>query len=100
MKVSIEDTVVEIDDEIVDIVQALNAGGLSTRGSCSGHGQARGFVLLADERTLIVLPAPTASTWAQRELEFNEKIKLPVPPKEHDCSYCYPLENQPEVNDD
>lgn len=42
------------DPEIVDLVTALNAGGLATVASCSGHGFRPGFIALADGRWLFV----------------------------------------------
>ncbi|MBW2672348.1 MAG: hypothetical protein JRD89_02880 [Deltaproteobacteria bacterium] len=69
----------EIDMEIRDLVNALNLGGVPTWGSCSGHGTQRGFILLKDGRTLIILPAVDDSyTWVERELEFNAKTSLPA----------------------
>lgn len=69
----------DIDYEIRDIVNALNIGGLPTYGSCSGHGKERGFILLKDGRTLIILPASTPETQISRELEFNQKIQERCP---------------------
>lgn len=42
------------DPEIADIVSALNAGGVPTVASCSGHGERNGIVSLADGRELII----------------------------------------------
>ena len=67
----------DIDIGIRDLVNALNIGGIVTRGSCSGHDRERGFILLEDGRTLIILPSENESyTWIKRELEFNQKIKV------------------------
>lgn len=53
------------DPEIADIVQALNAGGVPTVASCSGHGNRPGNVALTDGRELII-----AANWAEaREVE-------------------------------
>lgn len=53
------------DPEIADVVQALNAGSVSTVASCSGHGVRPGNVALADGRELIV-----AADWNEaREVE-------------------------------
>lgn len=53
------------DRAIADIVQALNAGGVPTVASCSGHGVRPGNVALADGRELIV-----AADWHEaREVE-------------------------------
>jgi hypothetical protein len=66
----------EIDIEILDLVNALNLGGIPTAGSCSGHGKEHGYILLGDERTLIILPAPMDKDYITRELQFNQSIKL------------------------
>lgn len=42
------------DPEIADIVQALNAGGVPTVASCSGHGNHPGNIALTDGRELII----------------------------------------------
>lgn len=42
------------DPEIVDLVTALNAGGISTVASCSGHGPQSGIISLRDGRELII----------------------------------------------
>lgn len=42
------------DPEIVDLVSALNAGGVPTVASCSGHGERPGNIALADGRELII----------------------------------------------
>lgn len=42
------------DPEIIDLVTALNAGGLEPQASCSGHGHRPGFIALADGRWLII----------------------------------------------
>lgn len=44
------------DPEIVDLVRALNAGGVRTVASCSGHGEQHGIITLADGRELAILP--------------------------------------------
>lgn len=45
------------DPEIVDLVRALNAGGVRTVASCSGHGQQFGVISLADGRELLIAPS-------------------------------------------
>ena len=45
------------DPEIVDIVRALNDGGLPTVASCSGHGEKFGGIALSDGRQLMVIPS-------------------------------------------
>jgi hypothetical protein len=40
------------DPEIADIVRALNAGGIRTVSSCSGHGHRPGYIALQDGRWL------------------------------------------------
>ena len=42
------------DPEIVDIVRSLNAGGVKTVASCSGHGHRPGCIALADGRELVI----------------------------------------------
>lgn len=42
------------DPEIVDLVRALNDGGVKTVASCSGHGIKHGNIALADGRELII----------------------------------------------
>lgn len=42
------------DPEIADLVSALNAGGVPTVASCSGHGERLGNIALADGRELII----------------------------------------------
>lgn len=69
----------EIDADILSLVNALNLGGIPTVGSCSGHGKEHGYIMLKDERTLIILPAPLDKDYVTRELQFNQAIKL----KEH-----------------
>jgi len=46
-----------VDECIAPIVMALNAAGIDTIGSCCGHGQRDGEILLEDGRTLIVRTA-------------------------------------------
>lgn len=43
-----------VDDEIADIVKALQDGGIDMLGSCSGHGKKLGSILLKDRRILFV----------------------------------------------
>ena len=60
------------DPEIVDIVAALNHGGVPTVASCSGHGTRNGNIALRDGRELII-----ANSWEDaRRIE-----KLIKPPK-------------------
>jgi len=66
----------EIDAEVLALVNALNFGGIPTIGSCSGHGKEHGYIILEDERTLIILPAPLDKDYITRELQFNQSIKL------------------------
>ncbi len=42
------------DPEIVDLVTALNAAGIKTIASCSGHGRTIGNIALADGRELFI----------------------------------------------
>lgn len=50
--------VIWCDPEIVDLVTALNDGGLPTSASCSGHGYRPGRISLADGRELFVARGP------------------------------------------
>jgi len=49
------------DPEIVDLVTALNAGGLPTIASCSGHGETMGRITLKDGRELLITDYDTAT---------------------------------------
>lgn len=44
------------DPEIVDLVTALNKGGIPTVASCSGHGVIWGNIALRDGRELFIAP--------------------------------------------
>lgn len=44
------------DPEIADLVSTLNAGGIPTVASCSGHGERHGNIALADGRELLIAP--------------------------------------------
>lgn len=44
----------KIDRCIVDIVRALQAGGIDMKYSCCGHGKKEGEIRLQDGRTLII----------------------------------------------
>ena len=46
-----------IDACMAPIVAALQAAGMKMRGSCCGHGQRDGEILLADGRTLVITGA-------------------------------------------
>ena len=41
---------------LVDLVKALNDGGVPTVASCCGHGQRDGSIILADDRELVIRP--------------------------------------------
>jgi hypothetical protein len=45
---------VEVDSEIAPIVAALNAAGVPTRASCSGHGRRPANIALSDGREIII----------------------------------------------
>lgn len=45
---------VGIDNCIADLVAALQAAGIDMLGSCCGHGEGDGSILLADGRELII----------------------------------------------
>ena len=60
-----------IDHCIHKIVAALNAGGVRTEASCCGHGKMKGNIVLADGRTLIILPSTPKDC-----NEWKEAVKL------------------------
>ena len=67
------------DPEIADIVAALNAAGIATVASCSGHGHRPGRISLADGRD-IILPRDIADM-RLIEAAFPKDINgEPVPP--------------------
>ena len=66
----------EIDADILSLVNALNLSGIPTVGSCSGHGKEHGYIILKDERTLVILSAPFDKDYVTRELQFNQSIRL------------------------
>lgn len=47
---------VAVDECIFPIVKALNDGGVPTEGSCCGHGEQFGSIILSDGRELIIAP--------------------------------------------
>jgi hypothetical protein len=57
----------EVDDEIASIVHALNAAGISTVASCSGHGMRPGRISLVDGRELFVLPSYEIGQWFETQ---------------------------------
>lgn len=54
---------IDIDDGVVDIVQALQDAGIDMRGSCDGHGQREGNIHLQDGRMLLVLNPNQTDTY-------------------------------------
>lgn len=60
------------DPEIVDLVRALNAGGVATIASCSGHGHRPGSIILADGRFLVI--PRSREEWMQIEHLFPVDI--------------------------
>lgn len=72
-----------VDSCIAQIVQALNAGGVTTLGSCCGHGKTGGTITLADGRALVIttraaaldsdLPHAEPLSWDER----REQAKRP-----------------------
>jgi hypothetical protein len=73
------------DPEIADLVAALNAAGLRTVASCSGHGHCPGRISMQDGRE-IILPRPgdlerieamfavdVNGDGSERYLDWNEK---------------------------
>ena len=64
-----------IDRCIAPIVRALQAEGLDMLGSCCGHGQADGEILLADGRTLVV-KEPRLTAKETRRLRSEAGISM------------------------
>jgi hypothetical protein len=60
------------DPEIADLVQALNAGGVRTVASCSGHGEKNGIISLKDGRELLVLPNYETARDFERHAELRQ----------------------------
>lgn len=67
----------EVDDEIASIVHALNAAGIPTVASCSGHGMRPGRISLADGRELFVLPSYEIGQWFETQFprDINGQTK-------------------------
>lgn len=79
-----------VDACIADIVQALNAGGVTTLGACCGHGQGAGVIDLADGRVLVItshaaahnsrtlhsLPHAQPMSWDDRRAEYGQKLEV------------------------
>lgn len=61
--------VVGIDSCIVELVRALNDGGVTTRGSCCGHGNTLGSIILGDGPRLLI--ASNAAVANATELAFK-----------------------------
>jgi hypothetical protein len=51
-----------VDSCIAQIVQALNASGVTTLGSCCGHDKGAGNIILADGRVLVITTREAAFT--------------------------------------
>src|SRR5690606_18836219 len=62
------------DPEIADLVAALNAGGVPTIASCSGHGERPGNIALADGRELLV-----AKDYAEARAIESASVANPAP---------------------
>jgi len=76
-----------VDACIADIVQALNAGGVTTLGACCGHGRGAGVIDLADGRVLVItshaaahdgsalrqLPHAQPMSWDERRAEYGRE---------------------------
>jgi len=61
----------EIDKEILDLVNALNAGGIKTTSSCSGHGENFGHIFLKDGRMLVIIPRERTKCEIAQILRMN-----------------------------
>lgn len=44
----------KIDECIIDMIVALNNGSIWTHGCCCGHSRHRGYIVLADNRVLVM----------------------------------------------
>lgn len=70
------------DPEIVDLVTALNKGGIPTVASCSGHGVMWGNIALLDGRELFIAPDFNSAR------EFDRANNPAVERLQHDCAQC------------
>jgi hypothetical protein len=62
---------VEVDVEIAPMVRALNAGGIPTLASCSGHGRRPGSIVLQDGRELIIAKGRTEARQIEALFPFD-----------------------------
>lgn len=67
------------DPEIVDLVTALNKGGIPTVASCSGHGVIWGNIALRDGRELFIAPDFEAARAFERAGMLPEGVVMGVP---------------------
>ena len=81
-----------IDHCIHQIVAALNAGGVVTMGSCCGHGEMPGNILLQDGRMLAIFASREDARMCDRNAN-NDSIRSPDrsqgvwrPPRLHDMT--------------
>jgi len=58
---------VQIDACIADLIRALQAADIDTRGCCCGHGKRCGDIALEDGRVLLVISAENAKDWFCRD---------------------------------
>lgn len=63
---------VDVDLCIADIVAALNAANIHTKGSCCGHGKLLPTVILEDERMLVIYPSIAAGVKAVEEFKHQQ----------------------------
>lgn len=75
--VEIGERTVEVDAEIAPLVRALNAAGLGTIASCSGHGFRPACIALADGREIIIA----------RDFEEARRINALFPLDINGCLY-------------
>lgn len=72
-----------IDTCIADIVRALNEGGIKTKASCCGHGEASGNIILCDGRSLTItnikdFPPPPPPPPPNELLKEGSDIRRPM----------------------
>lgn len=66
------------DPEIADLVTALNASGIRTTASCSGHGEGHGRIALRDGRQLFVFADFDEADKAERLFAAQQSAGKPT----------------------
>lgn len=65
----------EVDSCIAPLVKALQKAGIGTIGSCCGHGEWEGYILLEDERRLLILDEKTNKAYEKHHRMRGTSIK-------------------------